>query len=216
MARNNNSGFQPGLFLDLIRQIVRNRGEVPFLQELRAFFALFIRPALIVSAFRNRDNRKAAMMLDTAFNGSNDRFQPVRNLRQQHNIGSPGNPRIQRQPTGFISHEFDDHDPPMAIRRSMNPIYHIRSNIDGCMKSKSNVCSPDIIINRLRQSDHIQSFFRQQVGRLMRAISSQSHKTIESHLLIVGLHSFHFIDIVVLDHAHISIGLTGRSKDCPS
>ena len=86
----------------------------------------------------------------------------VRNFRNQNNICTAGNACIQREPTGFVSHDFAEQNPGVAVCSCVQPIQCICGNVNSCMETECDICSINIIVDRLWQAYDIQAFVCQQ------------------------------------------------------
>ena len=67
----------------------------------------------------------------------------------------------------------------------MEAIDGFRCNIHGCIESESHIRSPDIIVDGLGYTNHIQSQLREEVGGLLCPITSDADQTIQSQLPVV-------------------------------
>ena len=61
----------------------------------------------------------------------------------------------------------------------MNAVDGVAGDVDGAVEAKGHICSVDIIINGLGQMDDIQSLFPEEIGRLLRTITTQDNQAIQ-------------------------------------
>ena len=91
----------------------------------------------------------------------------------------------------------------------MNAVNGLRCNVNGTLKTESNIRSVNIIINGLRKMDDIQPFLPKQIGSLLGSVAAQNHQTVKIQLVVGLLHSLHLIQAVLIRHTHQLKGLTG-------
>ena len=120
---------------------------------------------------------------------------------------------MQCKPSNFVAHNFDDKHSSMRCCCRMNTIDRICRNIHCALESKSDIRSPDIIVNRLWQSNYIAPLFMQKVCCFVCAITTQDNKTIQFPLLIIGLHRLHFVQAIFIRSAHFLKWLTRCAND---
>ena len=62
------------------------------------------------------------------------------------------------EPADFMSHDFHDEDTSVGGRGRVDTIDRIRRDIHSALESERHIRSPEIVIDSLRKSDHIESF----------------------------------------------------------
>ena len=81
------------------------------------------------------------------------------------------------------------------------------------MEAKGKVCAVQVVVNGLRQADHIQSFFRKKVGCLVRAVAAQGDQAVQLQILVGFLHRGDFVHIIIADDAHVAEGRAGCAEN---
>ena len=57
-----------------------------------------------------------------------------------------------------MSHDFHDENTSMGGRGGVNAVDGVCGDIHSALESESHICSPEVIIDGLRKTDHIESF----------------------------------------------------------
>ena len=78
----------------------------------------------------------------------------------------------------------------------MNAVDGVRGDVDGTVETESHVGSPDVIVDGLRQMDHVQTFLAEEVCRLLAAIAAQDKQAVQAELVIVLLHGLDLVQAV--------------------
>src|SRR5450631_28782 len=81
----------------------------------------------------------------------------VRNLGDQDYIGATSDARIQSDPPGIATHYLHDHDAPVRVGRRVQPVYALRSEADGGLKSKRQHGRFKVVVDCLRHANHAES-----------------------------------------------------------
>ena len=84
----------------------------------------------------------------------------------------------------------------------MDPVDRICGDINRTLESKRHVRSPQIIVDGLRKSDHVQAFLAEHVRSLVSSVSSKYHKTVQVQLVICMLHCLNLVKSVLVRNAH--------------
>ena len=84
----------------------------------------------------------------------------------------------------------------------MDPVDRIRSDINRTLEAECHICSPQIIVDRLRKSDHIEPFFAEHIRSLVCSVSSQYHKAVQVQLVICMLHRLNLVKAILIRNAH--------------
>ena len=66
----------------------------------------------------------------------------------------------------------------MRRRCSMNIVNCSSSDVHGTLESKRHIRSPDIVVNGLWQTHHIQAFLPEKIGCFLRSVATQDHQTV--------------------------------------
>ena len=95
----------------------------------------------------------------------------------------------------------------------MDTVDRLSRDIDRAVKAKGHIGAIDIIVDRLRKMDDIQPFLPQQIRSLLRTISAEDYKTVQTELVIILLHCLYFIEAFFIRLTHQLERLPGRSED---
>ena len=79
-------------------------------------------------------------------------------FRQKNDIGSSGNSGMKGKPSGFMSHHFHNKDPAVGSCRRMDAVNGMCCDIQGTVKTKRHVSSPNIIIDGFGKGNHVEAF----------------------------------------------------------
>ena len=90
----------------------------------------------------------------------------------------------------------------MAACGGVNAVDHIGGNVHGGVEAEGYVGTIDIVINGLGQADDVQTLLREQVCGFVGAIAAQAKQAVQLGVLVGLFHGGHFIDVVILHHAH--------------
>jgi hypothetical protein len=86
---------------------------------------------------------------------------------------------VQCDPAGVAPHYFDHHDAPVTDRRGVQSIERVHHHIDRRIKSEGRRCCFEIVVDRLRDSDAIDTGFLQLLSGHHRAVAT--HNDQRSH-----------------------------------
>ena len=214
MTRYCNTYFLIGTVLDLLSQFICNRRI--FLLCL-FFFQFLLRKRCIFlrnCSLRHCNNRKSLSSFCTGIDCIDNGIQFIRDLRQKDNICAACNTGMKCYISHFMSHYLYDEYTAVRCCCGMDSVNRVGCNIHRTLESKRHIGSPEVIINRLRQCNYIQSLFSQKIGCLMSSVSAKYNKAVQIQLVIRMLHRFHFINAVRSGHSHQFKWLTGCSEDC--
>ena len=95
----------------------------------------------------------------------------------------------------------------------MDSVHHIGGDIHRAVKAEGHVGAENIVVNRLGQTNDMQPLFAEKVGGLVGAVAAQRHETVELHVFVILLHSRDLVDVVLLDDAHIAVGLAAGTEN---
>jgi hypothetical protein len=68
----------------------------------------------------------------------------------QNDIGATGDTALQRDPTRMPSHHFDHDDPPMAGRRSVQPVQRVHNDINRRIEAERGCSRFEVVVDRVR------------------------------------------------------------------
>ena len=139
----------------------------------------------------------------TLLNRFNYLVDIVGDLRNQDDIRAARHAGVQRQEANLVPHHLHDKYPAMRSRRGMDVVDRCRGNIHRALEAECHVRSPEIIVDGLGQRNHVESFFLQQIRRLMRSISAQNHKAVQLQLVIILLHRLDLVQSVLIRIPHL-------------
>ena len=86
----------------------------------------------------------------------------------------------------------------LGMNYRMDTVNSFCGNIDSTLEAKGHICSPKVIVDRLRKCDHIESLFPKKVCCLMGAVSSKDNQTVKTQLIVILLHGFYLVDAVLI------------------
>ena len=81
------------------------------------------------------------------------------------------------------------------------------------VETKGKIGAIDIIVDGLGQTDHVEPFLAEQVGRLVRAVAAQSHQAVELEILVGLFHGGDLVHAALVDHPHVAERLTAGSQN---
>ena len=116
--------------------------------------------------------------------------------------------------TNFVTHNLDNKYTAVGSCCCMDSVNRICCDINCTLESKCHVCSPQIVIDCLRQCHYIESFLAKKICCLMSSISSKNNKTIQMKLMICVFHCLHLVYSILVRHTHQFERLTGCTKNC--
>ena len=99
-------------------------------------------------AFRSNNHSSKITGRFARIDHARDFFVIERDFRNQNDIGATGNTALQRDPSRVPSHHFNDNDPPMAGRRSVQPIQRVHHNINGRIETERGCRRFEIVVDR--------------------------------------------------------------------
>ena len=153
--------------------IVESIHAIPLhIQFLFIFFLFQFRVFLGDRTLCDCQNGKCFSCLRTFLDHIRDHIDIIRDLRDQDHIRAACDSRVKRHMTDLVSHYFYNKDTAVRCCRRMDPVDRIGCNIHGALKAKRHIRSPQIIVDRLRERDHIQPLLPEQVCCLMCTVSA--------------------------------------------
>src|SRR5262249_32436924 len=139
--------------------------------------------ALLEGAFGDNDDTEMFTQAFTHDNRLDDLCRIVRNLGDQNDIRSSCNSRVHRNPPGMPPHDLDDHHPAMTLSCCVQFIQCVASCIHGRVKTKCKDGAPDIVINRLRNTNNRNALFVKSFCDGKCSVAADHDERIEAELL---------------------------------
>ena len=90
----------------------------------------------------------------------------------------------------------------MAAGGGVDAVDDLRGNVHSSVEAKGHIGAKDVVVDGLGQADDVEPFLREQVGRFVGAIAAQAKQAVQLGVLVGLFHGGHFIDVVILHHAH--------------
>ena len=213
MARHSHTHVYAQALRDLRRQLIGYRRISVVLHEFLQILLAHLRPLLGNRALGHRQDRKALLILVPLLDGAADALDIIRNLRDQNDIRSARDSCVKRKLPYLMSHNFNDKYTSVGRRRGMNAVDALGRDIHRALEAEGHVRSPDIIVNRLRHMEDVQTFFPQKVRRLLGSVSAQDHQAVQTQLVVGLLHGLHLVQPLLVRHPHHLERLTGASQN---
>ena len=113
----------------------------------------------------------------------------------------------------LVAHNLDDKHTAVRRSRRMDPVDRIRGDIHSALESECHVGSPQVIVDRLRQGDNIESLLAEQVRRLVGSVSSKNNETVQVQLMICMFHSLYLVKSVLVRYSHQFKRLSRRAEN---
>ena len=98
-----------------------------------------------------------------------DRVDGIGDLWNENDVGSAGNPGTQRQPAGSVPHDLHHNNAMVTCRSRMEAIDCLGGDAQRRVEAKADVGHRDVVVDRLRQRDDVQSRLLQTQRVLLRA-----------------------------------------------
>src|SRR5438477_2305326 len=121
-------------------------------------------------AFSSDNYRAKATGRFASIDHARDLFVIEWDFGNQNDISATGDTALQRDPSRVPSHHFDNHDPPMAGGRSVQPIQRIYHHINGRVETERYRRGFEIVVNRLRYADAVDAGLLQLLRSHRRAV----------------------------------------------
>ncbi len=186
------------------------------MRSLGQLFLVFLLGKLCIvlgnGALRHRNDGKAAALPVSLLDLGDHLLYVIGNLRDQNDVCPAGHACVQGQPSHLMSHDLHNEHPAVGCCRGMDIVDGVRGDIHGALEAEGHVRSPEVIVDGLGQSNHIQSFLTQQIGRLVGAVAPEDHQTVQLQLVIILLHGLHLVEAVLVRIFDGLEGSTGGSQ----
>ena len=88
-----------------------------------------------------------------------------------------------------------------------------RRDVDRALVAEGEVRAPDIVVDRLRQVNDVQSLLAEQVGGLLGSVAAQDDQAVQAKLVVILLHRLDLVKPVRIRHAHELERLAGGPDD---
>src|SRR5579884_4412615 len=148
MAENGDPDIHLGAVTDFLSDFISNSSQA---QRVAAFGTFEDRhlSAEWFGPLGDDHNRKATSLLVAGQDLLADQIGLERDLRDQDDMGSSRNPRVQRDPADIAPHHFDHDHPMMAFGGGMKLVERFAGGVDRGLKSKGHIGGRNIIIDGL-------------------------------------------------------------------
>jgi hypothetical protein len=152
MTEHATTRFFTGTFRDFARDNFANTPQ-PKLATFHVAFHLF-------AVFRSRtfgsdDHSSKVAGRFARVDHARDFFVIERDFGNQNDIGATGDTALQCDPSCMPSHHFDDNDPPMAGRRSVQPVQRVHYDVNGGIETERGRRRFKIVIDRFWYADAV-------------------------------------------------------------
>src|SRR5690625_3161209 len=177
MTQNDGPRLLAGPFRELLLEKLRCPAKQFGLPDLFAFDKPLT--TLQVCAFSHHYNGVFSVTLLYLADLLYDRLQSEGNFRHQNNIRLGSNPGVQGDPTGIAPHHLDNHHPLVSFGRGRQLVDRISRCGDSCIEPESKIASPDIVIDRLGNTDDLQTLLDQLVGDRHVAVTPHRNESVD-------------------------------------
>ena len=134
-------------------------------------------------AFRSDNHSSEVTGRFTRIDHARDLVVIERDFGNQNDIGATGDAALQRDPPRVASHYFDDNDPPMAGRRSVQSIQRIHHDINGRIETERNRRRFEIVVDRLRYADAVDASLLQLLRSHQRSVAANDDQRLHAEVL---------------------------------
>ena len=83
-----------------------------------------------------------------------DLLDVERVLGDEDLVGTAGDARGDGDPADVVTHDLDDHDAVVRLRRGVHPVERLGGDADRGVEADRAVGAPDVVVDRLRGADH--------------------------------------------------------------
>ena len=203
----------PAARLDLAGDVVGNRRRRARRHELLVLLLGQRRLLARNGALCDHDDGEARTRLHTAVDRGDHAIHLVGDLGDQAHIRTAGDGGIQGNPTDLVPHDLDHKDAAVAARGGVDVVDALGRDLDRTREAEGDVGPPCVIVDGLRQRDHVQALLRQAVGGLGGAVSAQHEQAVEAEFAIGPLHSGDLVHAVGLGNIEALEGCAARAQD---
>ena len=106
-------------------------------------------------------------------------FQIEIDFRDQDGVGTAGDARVQRDPTGIASHHLHYHHALMAFRRAVQPVYAFGGEGHCRVEAEGGEGLVQVVVDRLGHADDAQAFEVQGIGDGEGSVAADRHERIQ-------------------------------------
>ena len=213
MSGNSHADFAARCLCDRVSDLIGD-GRIFVIGEFLLIFFLGKFGVLFGDrAFRDNDDREAAAALVSLLDSLDNLVDVVGDLREQDDVRAARDACVERKPSDFVAHDLHNKDAAMGARCRVNVIDALCRDINCALEAEGHVRAPQIVVDGLGKSDYIESFFTEQVGRLVRAVAAAHDQTVKLQFVICLLHCRHFVDSVLIGLADRLEGNAACSED---
>ena len=214
MSWNGDPDLLAGSLSQFAGKPVRNGGfhhlGAGSLEFFLGHFCFFFREG----SLRYCQNRKSFSSLVAVFDHLGYLVCIIGDFGEQNDVCPSGNAGMKGQPAHLVAHNFYNEHPAVGGSCGVDTVENIGRDVHSALESKGSVCSPQVIVNGLRQRHHIDPLLAQEIGCFMGPIASQNDQTVKFHLFAGFLHAGQFVYIVFIRHLHQFKGLPGGAQNC--
>ena len=170
----------------------------------------------VPGALGDGDHREGRALAQPGLDGLGDALDRVGDLRQQDDVGAPGDAGAQRQPAGAVAHDLGEDDPVVAVRGGVQPVDGLGGDLHRGREAEGRVGAGDVVVDGLGQRHHVQPGLGQAQRVLRRPPAAEQDEGVQAVLLVVLDHlRTHVAGLAVDDHAvHlVAAGAQDRAAD---
>ncbi len=111
-----------------------------------------------------------------------DCLRTVRDLRNEDDVGSSGDARVERDPAGVAPHHLQDHDPAVAFRRRVQPVDGVGGHGHCGVEAEGVVGGGQIVVDRLRHGHHGDPHVAETLGNPQRPVAADGDNAFDAEL----------------------------------
>src|SRR5580704_18081688 len=108
------------------------------------------------------------------------------NLRDQDDVGSPGNPGLQRDPARVPSHDFDHHDAMVRLSCGVDFVDCVGRRYQGCIETECDLGGGEIVVDGLGHAYNVHALLEKLQCDFLRTVAADTDHGIDSQLARVG------------------------------
>src|SRR6202048_4526973 len=169
MSEHTGARFFAGAFGDFARDQVADSTQSKFTAFHVAFHLLSV---FWFRTFGNDDRRTEMASRVALLDGVGNPVVIERDFRDQNYVGAAGDAAMQRDPSRVPAHHFHDHHALVTRGRRVQPVESIHHGCDGGVESEGHGCSFEIVVDRFRYADTINTGFLQLERSHHRAVAA--------------------------------------------
>src|SRR5215472_10768135 len=171
MTENATTRFFTGAYRNFARDDFADTTQ----SKLATFHVPFHLSAMFLSrAFRSHNYSSKVTGRFARIDHARDFLVIERDFGNQNDVSATGDTALQRYPPSVPSHHFDDNDPPMAGRRSVQPVQRVHYHIHGRIETERGCCRFKIVVDRLGYADAVDTRLLQLLRSHQRAVAADN------------------------------------------